>query len=102
MPAPASLPPPESPPPESPPTGPPPSEVVTQAVVGLHEVAHRFGGATGRAALAQLNLVVAPGEFLTLLGPSGCGKSTVLRLAAGLLHASSGRIWLRSAESSPA
>jgi NitT/TauT family transport system ATP-binding protein len=79
---------------ESPQTpGLPPSEVMSQAVVGLHEVAHRFGGGAGRAALAHLNLVVAPGEFLTLLGPSGCGKSTVLRLAAGLLQASSGQVW---------
>ncbi|RYB94327.1 ABC transporter ATP-binding protein [Nocardioides oleivorans] len=35
-------------------------------------------------ALADVDLTVAPGEFLTIVGPSGCGKSTVLDLISGL------------------
>ena len=35
-------------------------------------------------ALDDLNLVVEPGEFVTVVGPSGCGKSTILDLVAGL------------------
>jgi NitT/TauT family transport system ATP-binding protein len=38
----------------------------------------------GTVALKNLNLTVAPREFVSLLGPSGCGKSTALRLVAGL------------------
>jgi NitT/TauT family transport system ATP-binding protein len=38
------------------------------------------------------DLEVHRGEFVTLIGPSGCGKTTVLRIAAGLLNASSGEI----------
>ncbi len=42
--------------------------------------------------LAGLDLVVRPGEFLTILGPSGCGKSTLLRVIADLLEPLAGRI----------
>lgn len=34
--------------------------------------------------LADINLTVEPGEFLSIIGPSGCGKSTLLRLIVGL------------------
>jgi putative ABC transport system ATP-binding protein len=43
-------------------------------------------------ALQNINLDVAPGEFVSVMGPSGCGKSTLLNLI-GLLDApSSGRL----------
>lgn len=34
--------------------------------------------------LQEINLVVKPAEFVTLVGASGCGKSTILRLVVGL------------------
>lgn len=34
--------------------------------------------------LQDINLVVEPGEFISIIGPSGCGKSTLLRLVVGL------------------
>jgi spermidine/putrescine ABC transporter ATP-binding subunit len=43
-------------------------------------------------AVRGLDLHVQPGEFLTLLGPSGCGKTTCLRLVAGFIAPSRGRI----------
>ena len=46
----------------------------------------------GRLALAPVDVVVRPNEFVTLLGPSGCGKSTLLNLIAGLLAPSSGTL----------
>ncbi len=43
-------------------------------------------------ALAPIDLVVAPGELVSLIGPSGCGKSTLLRLIANLLEPTSGSV----------
>ena len=43
-------------------------------------------------ALAETDLTVAEGEFLTLLGPSGSGKTTLLSLVAGLARPDSGAV----------
>jgi sulfonate transport system ATP-binding protein len=43
-------------------------------------------------AVADLELNVRAGEFVTVVGPSGCGKSTLLKLIAGFLPPSAGRI----------
>ncbi|WP_138469162.1 ABC transporter ATP-binding protein [Poseidonocella sp. HB161398] len=43
----------------------------------------------------ELDLSVAPGEFIVLLGPSGCGKSTLLSAIAGLTDLAGGQIWIR-------
>jgi NitT/TauT family transport system ATP-binding protein len=43
-------------------------------------------------ALAEIDLVVPFGQFVTLIGPSGCGKSTLLRIASGLIRADAGEV----------
>jgi NitT/TauT family transport system ATP-binding protein len=53
-------------------------------------------------ALADINLDVGEGEFVSLIGPSGCGKSTLLRLIADLLQPTSGRIDVRGKPASEA
>lgn len=52
----------------------------------------RLGDGRELAALVDIDLTIAPGEFVALLGPSGCGKSTILRLVAALEEATAGRI----------
>lgn len=58
----------------------------------------RVAGLTKRygpvVALAETDLEVRSGEFLTLLGPSGSGKTTLLMLLAGLLQPDAGEIWI--------
>lgn len=52
---------------------------------------------SGTLALAEVDLAIGSGEFVSLLGPSGCGKSTLLRLIAGLGAVSDGTIdWPQS------
>ncbi|MEY2641730.1 MAG: hypothetical protein RLZZ368_377 [Actinomycetota bacterium] len=52
-------------------------------------------------ALADFDLKIAPGEFISLLGPSGCGKTTALRIAAGFERADAGTVSLGGHELSP-
>ena len=58
-------------------------------LVGLSKV---YAG--GVAAVDDLTLSIADGEFFALLGPSGCGKTTLLRTIAGLEDVTSGQLLL--------
>jgi spermidine/putrescine transport system ATP-binding protein len=59
------------------------------ASVELRGVTKRFDQL---AAVDDLNLELAQGEFFTLLGPSGCGKTTTLRMIAGFERPTSGEV----------
>ena len=69
------------------------NEVPSPAVV-VADVGHVFNPRTTRevVALTDIDLTVAPGEFVSLIGPSGCGKSTLLRLVANLITPTTGSI----------
>jgi NitT/TauT family transport system ATP-binding protein len=56
----------------------------------MQGIAKVFNGTV--TALQGMNLDLNEGDFLSLLGPSGCGKSTALRLIAGLMQPTHGRI----------
>jgi NitT/TauT family transport system ATP-binding protein len=56
----------------------------------------------GRSAVVQrVDWRIAQGEFHCLVGRSGCGKTTLLKLAAGLLRPSEGRITLHGEPLAP-
>lgn len=62
------------------------------SVAGL---GHRYGGANGHQAIADLSFDVRTGELACIVGPSGCGKSTMLRAISGLINASDGEVRLQ-------
>jgi putative spermidine/putrescine transport system ATP-binding protein len=55
----------------------------------LQSLSKRYGEF---AAVREVSLDIADGEFLVLLGPSGCGKTTTLRMIAGFVTPSGGSI----------
>ena len=59
------------------------------ARLSLEQVTCAYGSYT---AVKQLDLRIAPGEFVSLLGPSGCGKTTTLRMIAGFIRPTGGQI----------
>ena len=66
----------------------------SERAVQVSGVSKVFNPGTPRQvdALVDVELTVAPGEFVTLIGPSGCGKSTLLRLIASLIEPTTGTI----------
>ena len=74
-------------------TSPAPVDETTSPIVQFSGLTKRF--ADGTVALSDLDLMVRPGEFVSLVGPSGCGKSTLLRIAAGLSPITEGRVETR-------
>ncbi len=61
------------------------------ARLDLDGLAKRYGDAD---AVRDVSLTIADGEFLVLLGPSGCGKTTTLRMVAGFIEPTAGRVSL--------
>lgn len=67
------------------------------AKIAIRGLTHEFVNPFTRervVALADVNLEVEEGEFLTVVGPSGCGKTTLLNILAGLLQPTRGAVHL--------
>ena len=57
------------------------------------ELSKIYGQGENRViALERASLVIAPGDFISIMGPSGSGKSTLLHLLSGLDRPTSGRL----------
>jgi ABC-2 type transport system ATP-binding protein len=63
-------------------------------VLTLESVSRCF---RNRIVVSDLNLTALRGERIALQGENGVGKTTVLRMIAGTLRASSGKIWIGAA-----
>jgi NitT/TauT family transport system ATP-binding protein len=66
------------------------------SLISIEHMSKRYmtRGGDEVVALDDIELEVADGEFVTVVGPSGCGKTTLLKILAGLLPITSGRVVL--------
>lgn len=72
-------------------------------IIELKDVTKRYGtGPVSVAALNEIELFVAPGEFVVVLGPSGSGKTTLLNIIGALDTATDGTVRVNGVDISTA
>ncbi len=70
-------------------------------VLTIDRVSKSFATLDGPvAAIDQISLEVAKGEFVAVIGPSGCGKSTLFNIVGGLIDGYDGRVLVDGAAQS--
>lgn len=66
-----------------------------EPVIELKRLSKRYGiGDAEHHALDSVDLIIEPGEFITIMGPSGCGKTTLLNILGLLDRANDGEYFL--------
>jgi nitrate/nitrite transport system ATP-binding protein len=80
---------------EVPATRPAPDIEPAKALLELRNVSKSYGNGAGRVeVLKDINLSIAPGEFVAIVGFSGSGKTTLISLISGLAIPDTGRMTL--------
>ncbi len=66
-----------------------------QPILRLHDICKTFtDGRIHVPAVRHVSLEVFPGQVVFILGPSGSGKTTLLSMMGGLMHPTSGEVYI--------
>ena len=74
------------------------AETVTLKLDGVSKIFAKVEKEGVTHAVEHVDLELRSGEFVSLVGASGCGKSTILRLIAGLILPTTGRLTVNGEE----
>jgi spermidine/putrescine transport system ATP-binding protein len=72
------------------------AEVAAIELVGVRKEFYAHGEVV--AAVKEMDLAIAEGEFFSMLGPSGCGKTTTMRIIAGFEEPTKGSVFLHGVD----
>ena len=75
------------------------ASITRSAAISIRGLGKRYRGRHGSVeAVADIDLDLDDGEFVSVLGPSGCGKTTILKMIAGIVPKSTGTIEVHGQE----
>lgn len=63
-----------------------------ESLIQFHNVSKNYGG---KIALHNVSIDITEGKIIGLLGTNGSGKSTMMKIAAGLVHPSAGKVTIK-------
>ena len=73
---------------------------MAEPILSVEQVTREYGERVRTRALAGVDVILNPGEFVALIGPSGSGKSTLLNIIGLLDRPTSGRVILVGTDTS--